>query len=232
MLAAIVLGGRSIGAPAGDKEPMVRGKPVSEWIDLLQKSPRAGERQGAAVALGQAWPNKANIAALGDALDDKDGNVRLAAAAALKNHGPAAAAATPRLLARLKDTEEKAVVRGVIAGALAVIAPADKGAIAALTEALEDKQLLVRGHAALALHTIDPKNDKKVVEVLLKVVQTSKDDDARTQAIHALGTVGPEARPAVPALLKALAEGGMVGQAARKALLIIDNDALRKFDDK
>ena len=79
--------------------------------------------------------------------------------------------------------------------------------------------------AAAALWAIDQKSSK-VLPVLLELL---KDKDLRWATINLLGSLGPEAKPAVPALTKLLAdEASFVRKAAGEALVAIDPDAARK----
>ena len=87
-------------------------------------------------------------------LKDNDAEVRISAAAALGEIGPAAKAAVPNLIETLKDQNGR--VRGSAARALGEIGPDAKAAVSSLIEALNDENSGVRADAAHALGRIGP----------------------------------------------------------------------------
>src|SRR4051812_28874887 len=91
LLAAVLL------APAADKEPEVRGKPLSEWKERL-KSKDAVLRADAISAIGEFGPAAVSaVPALTDLLGDQSYGARQQAAVTLGLIGPAAKAAIPAL---------------------------------------------------------------------------------------------------------------------------------------
>ena len=74
------------------------------------------------------------------------------------------------------------------------------GGYKALRKALKDKDVRVRGAAALALGQIDPEDKKAVVEDLIKLLKEDKDETVREGAASGLGALGSAAREAIPAL--------------------------------
>ncbi|HEY9507098.1 MAG TPA: HEAT repeat domain-containing protein [Gemmatimonadales bacterium] len=82
---------------AGSKEPVSRGRPLSEWIaDLKAAAPAT--RNGAAYEIAGLGPAaKPAVPALIAALDDPDPAVRFPVTVALGEIGPDAADAVPRL---------------------------------------------------------------------------------------------------------------------------------------
>ena len=68
------------------------------------------------------------------ALDDPDADLRVSAALALENMGPAAEPAVPALTKAVRDEDVR--VRQAVVKALAAIGPAAKPALPALTRAL------------------------------------------------------------------------------------------------
>src|SRR5258708_1569651 len=87
------------------------GKPVSNWVELLQNSSDAKLRQEAAFKLGNVGPSEpAAFPALLGALKDRDAAVRSEAILALVKFGPAALDAVPTLT-ELRDGDDDPKVR-------------------------------------------------------------------------------------------------------------------------
>jgi HEAT repeat protein len=87
-------------------------------------------------------------------LDDKDLEVRRAAVFTLKDMGPAASPAVPRLIKDLGD--KRAIIRSDAAVVLAHIGLAAKPAVPALIKALKDEDRSSRMNAVAALGAIGP----------------------------------------------------------------------------
>jgi HEAT repeat protein len=85
------------------KEPVSRGRPLSEWIaDLKAAAPVI--RNGAAYEIASMGPAAAAaVPALIEALDDPVAVVRFPVTVALGEIGPAAAAAVPRLKQMMEE---------------------------------------------------------------------------------------------------------------------------------
>lgn len=83
--------------PAGSKEPVSDGRPLSQWIaDLKELAPQT--RNAAAYEIAGLGPAAAAaVPALIEALDDPSPVVRFPVTVALGEIGPAATAAVPRL---------------------------------------------------------------------------------------------------------------------------------------
>src|SRR5262249_48660390 len=73
-----------------------------------------------------------------------------------------------------------------------------------LLAALQDSEPKVREYAAWSLGTPLGKDRKEVVEALLKLLPQEKDADVRAAAVSALGSHGPGAAAALPAILQVL----------------------------
>ena len=136
----------------------------------------------AALALYRIDPDKLALPVLISALKDNDRGVRLSAASALGQIGPAAKEAVPALIAALKDKD--IWVRRNAASALTRIGPAAKGTVPALIAALRDKQPGVRMYAAVALGNISHAA-KEAVPALI-VALKDKDIWVRRLAASAL----------------------------------------------
>ena len=97
LIIALTTGGASAQNAAGAREPVSRGRPLSEWIaDLKAAAPAT--RNAAAYEIASLGPAaKPAVPALIEALDDPEAAVRFPVTVALGEIGPDAAAAVPRL---------------------------------------------------------------------------------------------------------------------------------------
>jgi HEAT repeat protein len=104
-VAALVLS-TALGAqtkPAGDREPVSEGRPLSAWIAEL-KAPAPQTRNAAAYEIAGMGPAAvAAVPALIEALDDPVAAVRYPITIALLEIGPGAKAAVPRLLQMMEE---------------------------------------------------------------------------------------------------------------------------------
>ena len=140
----------------------------------------------AAFALGKIGPQtKEVVPALIQALKD-DFGPRSAAATALGEIGPDAKDAVPALVEALKD--ENINVRRYAAGALGQIGSNAKEAVSALVQALKDNNDGVRRYEETWLH---PKKEDGPSRL-------------RRSIVEALGRIGPEAKEAVPLIVRSL----------------------------
>ncbi|MCY2926613.1 MAG: hypothetical protein NT031_14475, partial [Planctomycetota bacterium] len=159
--------------------------------------------QAAAGALGKAGPaGAAAVAALAALIELDAGPVgderrwaRQSAAAALGQIGPAAAQAIPALIRQLDDPD----LRAQCPTALGKIGP---GALEPLLDTLRNGPASRKGGALDALHAMGP-HAAPAVPLLLEMLR-SRSGDTMGIAL-ALGSIGPPARVAIPALVRALA---------------------------
>ncbi len=196
-----------------DPQPLVRWKA----IETLERMGRAAEPALDAVAA---------------AFEDKDPFVRQAAFRVLtgacphRNElSPAVAQACGLALDRSRLTPNQDS-RVVLVKMLAAMGPRAKAAVPALKKALASRTDLVQVHAARALWQIErwPEAVPFLVERL-----AGHNSASRAAAAEGLAEIGPEARPAIPALvLVCQSIGGsdtgdlIVRPAAARALLKID----------
>ena len=144
---------------------------------------------------------------------DKKPFVRKAAAYALGKLGRTEG--TAALAAALKDKDIE--VRGAAAVALGEYA--DASAIAPITAALEDKSEFVRAQSARALGA-NGRAAAASTSLLIKLLDSDKDQDVRRHAATALGQIGE--RSALPALERAARNHDpYLSQAAREAIKMI-----------
>ncbi len=124
-------------------------------------------RWAAARALGQVRPANADgvIGPLARLLGDSDGDLRLAAAAALANYGPGARGALPALVGAAQSHE--AELRLAALRALESIGSDDSAALGVLNAALGDSDGRVRQAAAEALQKVSPPR-REAVDALLR----------------------------------------------------------------
>ena len=72
-----------------EKQPVVKGKTASEWIDILEKDQKVERRRAALIALGILGPKVPGvITGVSSGLNDSDAIVRRSAAQTLGEMGP------------------------------------------------------------------------------------------------------------------------------------------------
>ncbi|MBC8873017.1 MAG: HEAT repeat domain-containing protein [Planctomycetes bacterium] len=149
-------------------------------------------------------------------LNDPDVTVRVQAAQALRDFGPAAKAAVPALVEAAKD--EKV---GWARSALESIGPSGKWALPQLIEGLTDEDPQGRAVAAFAIGCIGP----KAREAVPNLIESLQDPLTRAEAARALAKIGPSAKAAVPALVETTKdEQAWVRVWAADAIWRIDQD--------
>jgi HEAT repeat protein len=158
----------------------------------------------ALVALGKIGPdgNPASRDLLG-LLEDSDGQIRAAAAWALGRLPPAPAGLVPRLVRQLADPNIHA--RLCAAESLGLFGTAATEAVPQLIDVLEDAEARARGEAG----RLSPPAPDAEVEVVSKRCEPLRvmhkwHEEMRCAAMEALGRIGPAAKSAVPALVRAL----------------------------
>lgn len=167
-------------------------------------------RQNAAYALGGGGAKA--VPFLIEALKDEDLGVRRRAIVSLLIQ-PHAQAAVPALAELIRDREQRlpgldegppnltAESYGVVAEAIDALGRiGGPSAVAALRQATEDRDLAVRERALIVLGETGSRGSQTdaVVAVLIRALD---DEGARPVAIDQLGSCGPAASEAVPALL-------------------------------
>lgn len=169
------------------------------------------EMKNAAESLSKM--GEAAVPPLIEALHDRELKVRIAAAHILGEIGPAAKDAVPSLTAALKDRSGipgGASMVDVAAEALGKIGPAAADAAPALLVAAAGWSSQARN----ALVKLGP----GALPVLISGLDSLNDARIISEAIHAIGELGPSAAAAVPDLLKILGwlgAPGLPGEAAR-----------------
>ena len=188
----------------------------------------AGERAKAARVLGLMGQDAAAaVPQLISALKDSSDEVRMMAAMALGKIGRPAKEAVPALLEAAGDKSD--FVRALAAGALGKTGRGAKGVVPALIGMLGDKHREVRRAAATGLGDIG-QADEPVLKALIATLGKDPDSAVRVDAAQALGQLGPKAKSAVPALLRALKDGHVQRHAA-EALGRIGRSAINPLID-
>jgi len=235
------------------REPVYQGKGLSIWLESRYKGATKGnqdERQFAEQAIRQIGTNALPVLIewLG-AQDTRLKQVMITLAAkqkVLHLHltsaeqrraeavwgyevlGPLAVVQVPRIMDILTN-EPCADLRRAAGDALAAIGPEARVAAPALFCATKDRDRLVRVVAFMALARIRPDPPQTI-----PVLAAGLDDPFLCACLEAGGALmkyGPEARAAVPALVRMLAQNNAAGykhQAAANALKAIDPDAAAK----
>jgi HEAT repeat protein len=178
----------------------------------------------AAFALGDIGANAERVVpALIRTLQHEGMSARVAAAAGLGKYGEQAKAAIPALIDVLKRDDCWLVLERASDALKGLGPPAVETATTALIEALKDQSKKVRRTTAFSLGMVDAEG--KSVPDLIRVLQ--EDAEAGYAAARALGAMGPRAKSAVPALVKAL-ENKSIHREAAEALQKIDPEAAKK----
>jgi HEAT repeat protein len=186
----------------------------SDAVGLLiktLKSDSASTRAYAARFLGEIRMDARDaVPALHEALRDPDENVRRWAAKSLGKYAGEAKEAVPSL-AKILDGPDSYFDLGLaVAEALGEIGPQAEAAIPSLVQELDHPNLRVRISCTNALREIGPAASNQLTEAgvpaLISALE-SHDPTVRRNAAICLGTMGPQAEAAIPALIDALGKG-------------------------
>jgi HEAT repeat protein len=176
---------------------------VAPLIKIVKKATNEDRRQ-AALVLGAIGPKaKPAVDTLVRLLDDDDELVREAGMTALEQLGPQAAEAVPDLTLILEGKGRTAEGPWLVKAArvLGKIGPSAHAAVPALSVCLVDRHIWVVREACLVLGGMG-KDAAPAVPNLINVLKNR--EPARDAAAHALGSIGPAAKQAVPTLIATL----------------------------
>jgi HEAT repeat protein len=167
------------------------------------------------------------------ALDSDDQQMRHQAIFALGAIGPEAGHAVPKLAVIMLEDEDR-IARAQASLALSKMTPASESAVDALTQALEDRELVIRMNAAMTLFRLR----EKARPAGAALMRCMRDDSNGTNLAHfpvtiqeqmvlTLGRVCAGTDEAVPALSEALKGAGSDGmrRAAVRALGFVGTQA-------
>jgi HEAT repeat protein len=172
LLAVMALAGSAALHAEEKATPKYKGKPLTYWIERLQKAEKDEEQRQAAEAI-KAFGTDAvpAVPALIEMLDDRSFEFRQLALEILRSLGPKAKDALPVLVRKLKE-------------------PAQVGG----------QRTLVNEHQEVmdTLGSMGP-DAKEAVPVLIEKLENRR---ARLWAASALASIGPSAKSAIPALRK------------------------------
>jgi len=198
---------RALGAAIGDEDEQVAAMAVAALGAIGKQNAGAAETLevglsrpdpiGSAVRDALIECGESAVPCLVRGLGGTDESVRLRAARAAGEIGPAAAAAVPSLLRALRDVSE--AVRAAAAEALGRIGPA---AVPQLLETLDAQDLRLRIAAATALGEIGP-DAAAAVPALGKALR-DHDVELRRAAATALGLIGAASADFADELARAL----------------------------
>jgi HEAT repeat protein len=188
-------------------------------------------RSGAAEALKRLGPKaRPAIPALVVALKDRDARVGRIAAETLGAFGASSKSAVPSLIEIVKDRRSGA--RAAAATALGNIGQEADAVVPVLIDVLKQPgndvgtQLAVRE----ALAPFGPRAVRALVAVVSDPSEGTKTEglDARCEAASTLGMMGPNAKEAIPALMRAMLDkNGSLRASAAQALEEIDPEAAK-----
>ena len=179
-------------ASCGASDPKVVAA-LTETLNDRDRTVRAAAAEALAGLDTEALP------LLIESLNGHNIRVRREAVYALGLMGSSAEEAMPKILSLMTDGLHPSVRRAAAVAAVE-INPENKDLKPALLKALEDKDVLVRVSAVESLEVMEDHGD----DVIAKFIEIMKNKDAdsmvRESVAHALGTLGPNAKSAIPAL--------------------------------
>lgn len=212
----LVLGLIALATPASADEPRIDGRTVDEWVGVMKEG--GPESWDSGRWLERLGPDEARalMPTLIRLLQDPNRDERNAARSALFHLAPHAEPAVPALVTRLRDREDPDRERYALI--LGMIEPPATSAIPALLEVLRDpenREFAYRDLVEYSLHAlarIHPDPAPVIAEWMLG----PPGDRWGYLGCEVLAQLGPDAAPAVPALVACLAaarEGGDEGAA-------------------
>lgn len=196
---------------------------TSALAHILATDVTSNVRAAAATALGKAGSLAATVTALARALGDPSPLVRNAASNALRWRGPAAALAVPALLGACADEQPS-----LRAEALRVLGwiDADAYAVADLLQGLAFGDVAAQRAAWERWHRRDPEGRHRCLTALTVAL------DIPRLVPHAVVVLGRLGKPAVPALIRALALLDFyVVELAKDELELVGNNAIPDLID-
>jgi HD-GYP domain-containing protein (c-di-GMP phosphodiesterase class II)/serine/threonine protein kinase len=191
-------------------------EPYRQWVKDLRHAD-SQRRVAALQGLARLGPlAKAVLGALVDRMHDVEASVRRLAILVVQKIGlvgQGGAAVVAGIGERLQDRDQNVSWQALLAlqqlGSAAVVV------LPALHEALNDSRPLIRIKAAEILWCLDPQQVSRALPVLVREVERGSSESCL--AIESLCRIGPDAREALPALVKAV-RGRLSGRARQLAI--------------
>lgn len=182
-----------------------RSQKINAILRVLQYDADPTKRDKAAIQLHDFGPedHPAIVPTLIKALDDRDLEVRVHAAALLGIFGSPAKDAVPRMLEILKDSNEPERMRWCMTSSLARIGHCEEQAVPVLLQLLQSKSKTLRNGAAYALGYLGQKDDR-VVPALLQLFQEETEAGVQARAAGSLGKLARDPKVCVPAMVQRL----------------------------
>jgi HEAT repeat protein len=200
-------------------------------------SPSRDVRLAAIAALIPMGPQAdAAVPGLIELVHDSDPEVRFAAVVALSYMGPKRVEAVPTLIDALHDDgigvkrANPLRVRDVAAQSLGKIGPAAHSAAPQLTKMLDDSDALMRARSMIALWRIE--QDTNLVKRAVAEIERAPDARACQLFLGVLGAIGPEAKAAIPVILKAMTNSADLPNPSQIDLPVAAHAALWRIDRK
>jgi HEAT repeat protein len=194
-----------------DEDPSIRGKKLTEWVELLQNGKNYDQRRAGLLALRLIGPRKSRkvtpalIAALRENTEEK---IRAAAASILGDIAAKARDDDDIPVEKIRDalaaalrTDKANAVREASARALGEMKGRAYAVVSVLAGALKDSHAGTRTAAADALRKLGKAADEVVEDLQTALKDVKLERLTRIHCAYALGRIGaPEAVPAVPIL--------------------------------
>lgn len=198
---------------AQEPDPVVRGKKLSEWTQILRTDPELRKRQAALLVLEVSVGKSKTV-------------VPLLLQEARHNAEPLIRSRCLEILPKFKDQSDRVVdtmiaavqedksekVRAAAARSAAKLDRTGFGMVSALTDALKDPDPATRLHAAESIghfSRIDSEIAKEAIPNLITCLE-DKDATVRREAAFVLGRIGTSALPALNALATRVANDPVI----------------------
>jgi len=207
-------------AAADEIQPLYKGKPLSYWLDRVQKAESDTEQTLAADAVKAFGPDaKPAIPKLVEMLDDRSVHFRNMICEVLRELGPHAKSGVPQLVKLLR--EKKARDPEDVMLVLQAIGPDAKEAIPVLMDNLHDEKLLK--YAVQTLCSIGPEAKVAIPEIG-KAIKRARGNSAISvkSLVWPLSNLGTDV---VPLLIECLKDDPPVQCASAEALAAMGQPA-------
>lgn len=197
-----------------DEDPAVRGKKLSEWIELLQNGKTLRDRQAGLLAVQYIGPRrsrKVTQALIAAVRENTEESIRAGAARALGGIAAKARDEDDIPVEKIRDalslslrSDRKSVVRRAAARALGEMRGRAIGSVDVLALALKDADAGTRTEAANALRQLGRNADEALADLQTTLKNDKLERLTRIHCASALGHIGSS--ESVPVLKEILAD--------------------------